>query len=170
MYNQFLSIIEQKSISINELDERPLHEFQEEFCSGIDRIKDSNFLDPQNLLHSLTQLKESKGDLAMTTTLNACIQYRGKMYLLILSCFLLRNDIQEALKLVHQFVQDLKVFVEFKRKINQTASTQGIPSFNYKKVLMFLCLAFIGGLIMFGIGVLLLLVYYPTHLIELTSK
>ena len=106
----------------------------------------------------------------MTTTLNACIQYRGKMYLLMLSYFLLRNDIQEALKLVHQFVQDLKVFVEFKREINQTASTQGIPSFNYKKVLMFLCLAFIGGLIMFGIGVLVLLVYYPTHLIELTSK
>ena len=47
LYNQFLSMVEQKSISINELDEQPLHEFQE----------DSNFLNPQNLFHSLTQLK-----------------------------------------------------------------------------------------------------------------
>ena len=173
LYNQFLSIIEQKSISINELDEQPLHEFQEleEFCSGIDRIKDSNFFDPQYLFHSLTQLKESKGDLAMTITFNACIQYRGKMYLLMMSYFLLRNDIQEAMNIVHQFVEDLKLFVAVREKLksenNRTASTLCILSFDCKKLSMLLCLAFIGGLIIFGIGVLVLLVYYPIQLKEL---
>ena len=104
--------LEGKLQELQRVSSQFLNDAIENFSENILKVKSNDCLNPNDLKDPLNKFKCSVDQNAFLKTIQGCILFRGRLYILVLASHLLNNDFKEAQNEIKHLHEDMRKFEE----------------------------------------------------------